>query len=200
MDLGRWVMLARSWKAEPAAEGNAHAKAKASWLQSNPQDYLVMVSYFVGLFWAHRRCCMDSAGTLLDSTGMRWHTFLRFMDMCSRYSMLFSDFLGLFVSKTKRRLREGCTPPLAYIMHEHLMILFYLGLTFEKQWRWGRGVPPHWHTLCMNIWSSYFIQVWHGLTPKNTMKVGEGVCPPIGIHYAWTSDHLILFRFDMLWP
>ena len=38
MDLGRWVMLARSWKAEPAAEGNAHAKAKASWLQSNPQD------------------------------------------------------------------------------------------------------------------------------------------------------------------
>ena len=76
---------------------------------------------------------MDSAGTLLDSTGMRWHTFLRFMDMCSRYSMLFSDFLGLFVSKTKRRLREGCTPPLAYIMHEHLMILFYLGLTFEKQ-------------------------------------------------------------------
>ena len=32
------------------------------------------------------------------------------------------------------------------------------------------------------------------------MKVGEGVSPPIGIHYAWTSDHLILFRFDMVWP
>ena len=32
------------------------------------------------------------------------------------------------------------------------------------------------------------------------MKVGEGVSPPIGIHYAWTSDHLILFSFDMVWP
>ena len=32
------------------------------------------------------------------------------------------------------------------------------------------------------------------------MKVGEGVYPPLGIHYAWTSDHLILFRFDMVWP
>ena len=45
----------------------------------------------------------------------------------------------------------------------------------------GRGVPPHWHTLCMNIWSSNFIQVWHGLTKKNTMKVVEGVYPPLGI-------------------
>ena len=156
-----------------------------------------MVSYFVGLFWAHRRCCMDSAGTLLDSAGMRWHTFLRFMDMCSRYSMLFSDFLGLFVSKTKRRLREGCTPPLAYIMHEHLMILFYLGLTFEKQWRWGRGVPPHWHTLCMNIWSSYFIQVWHGLTQKNTMKVGKGCTPPLA--YIMHEHLIILFYSGLTW-
>ena len=66
------------------------------------------------------------------------------------------------------KVGKGCTPPLAYIMHEHLIILFYSGLTWfdpkKTQWRWGKG------------------------------------CPPLGIHYAWTSHHLILFRFDMVWP
>ena len=58
----------------------------------------------------------------------------------------------------------------------------------------GRGVPPHWHTLCMNIWSFNFIQVWHGLTQKNNEGGGRGVPHP------WhTYERRILWEKLWIW-
>ena len=98
-------------------------------------------------------------------------------------------YLGLTFEK-QWRWGKGCTPPLAYIMHEHLIILFYSGLTWfdpkKHNEGGGRGVPPHWHTLCMNIWSSNFIQVWHGLTKKTQWRWWKGCTPPLA--YLWKKD------------
>ena len=106
-------------------------------------------------------------------------------------------YLGLTFEK-QWRWGKGCTPPLAYIMHEHLIILFYSGLTWfdpkKHNEGGGRGVPPHWHTLCMNIWSSNFIQVWHGLTKKTQWRWWKGCTPP------WhTYERRILWEKLWIW-